>query len=286
MARPGKLDQDEDQGPGKHVRTTLFQELGEFVLLMGTMATWWQLQIGRAQLQTTLERNRKELNLSREVRVTELFTNATDRLGSESLVIRLGGIYALERIARDSPRDRRPIVEVLSAFVRERARWSGDESLPKRTRLQSPDIDIQAILTVLGRRDATNWRQEEVKISLAHTDLRGADLISAHLEGMIFSEAHLEKADLIEVHLEDTLCNRAHLEGAYLIRAHLERAVLQGANLDGARFDGAHLDGALLNKEHLEGALDLTEEQIESVYTDYEQWERARDEWWAGAKRL
>jgi len=76
MARPGKLDQDEDQGPGKHVRTTLFQELGEFVLLMGTMATWWQLQIGRAQLQTTLERNRKELNLSREVRVTELFTKA------------------------------------------------------------------------------------------------------------------------------------------------------------------------------------------------------------------
>jgi len=156
MATRGKLDQDKDQGPGKHVRTTLFEEAGGFVLLMGAIVTWWQLQISRAQLQTSLERNRKELDPSREARVTELFTNATDRLGSESLVVRLGGIYALERITRDSPRDRRPIVEVLSALVRERARWSGDESLSKRTRLQSPDIDIQAILTVLGRREVTN----------------------------------------------------------------------------------------------------------------------------------
>jgi Pentapeptide repeats (8 copies) len=32
--------------------------------------------------------------------------------------IRLGGIYALERIARDSPRDQPTVVEVLSAFIR------------------------------------------------------------------------------------------------------------------------------------------------------------------------
>jgi hypothetical protein len=35
------------------------------------------------------------------------------------LEVRLGGIYALERIARDSPTDHWTIIEVLSTYVRE-----------------------------------------------------------------------------------------------------------------------------------------------------------------------
>ena len=37
------------------------------------------------------------------------------------MAIRLGGIYALERIARDSEKDHGPIMEVLTAYVREKA---------------------------------------------------------------------------------------------------------------------------------------------------------------------
>ncbi|WP_347272540.1 hypothetical protein [Frankia sp. KB5] len=51
--------------------------------------------------------------------VRELYATAISQLGADSLDIRLGGIYALERIAHDSAADQRTVVEVLSAFIRE-----------------------------------------------------------------------------------------------------------------------------------------------------------------------
>lgn len=39
----------------------------------------------------------------------------------------LSGIYALERIAQDSKKDHWPIMEILTAYVRENAQWKGDD---------------------------------------------------------------------------------------------------------------------------------------------------------------
>jgi hypothetical protein len=43
--------------------------------------------------------------LSREGQVTDRYTKAIEQLGSDKLDVRIGGIYALERVARDSARD-------------------------------------------------------------------------------------------------------------------------------------------------------------------------------------
>jgi hypothetical protein len=51
--------------------------------------------------------------------VTDRYTKAIEQLGSGKLDVRIGGIYALERIAHDSPRDHPAVLEVLAAFVRE-----------------------------------------------------------------------------------------------------------------------------------------------------------------------
>jgi membrane protein implicated in regulation of membrane protease activity len=55
--------------------------------------------------------------LSQQGQITDRYTKAIEQLGSDKLAVRLGGIYALERIATDSPQDRATIAEVLSAFV-------------------------------------------------------------------------------------------------------------------------------------------------------------------------
>lgn len=60
----------------------------------------------------------RQLQLTREGQVTDRFLRAVDQLGSDKVEVRFGGIYALERIARDSPSDRSAITEVLSAYVR------------------------------------------------------------------------------------------------------------------------------------------------------------------------
>ena len=57
--------------------------------------------------------------------MTDRYTKAIEQLGSDKLDVRIGGIYALERIARDSARDHPTVIEVLAAFVREHSREQG-----------------------------------------------------------------------------------------------------------------------------------------------------------------
>src|SRR4051812_26009914 len=52
-----------------------------------------------------------------ERRVTELYTKAADQLGSDKAPVRLAGLYALERLAQDSPGQRQTIVNVICAYL-------------------------------------------------------------------------------------------------------------------------------------------------------------------------
>jgi len=255
-------------------RRTLAQILGGMVVLVGLYLTWRRIAAAERTVQVT-----------EEGQITERFTRAIDQLGSDKLEIRLGGIYALERIARDSAKDHWPIMEVLTAYVRENARWReeprGREGLDgeqegngaptsltailerdQRHRTigrqeNKPPTDIQAILTVLGRRTRAHETREDQRLDLRGVDIRGASLIDAHLAGALLVGAHLEDADLINAHLEETNLREAHLEGARLHGAHLERANLAAARLEGAFLTGAYLEWTNFFNAHLEGA-DLT----------------------------
>jgi hypothetical protein len=51
-------------------------------------------------------------------RITELYSNAVEQLGHEKAPVRLGGLYALERLAQDNPEQRQTIVDVVCAYLR------------------------------------------------------------------------------------------------------------------------------------------------------------------------
>ena len=94
----------------------------------------------------------RTFGLSRQGQITDRFTRAVDQLGNrDSLDVRLGGIYALERIARESKDDHWPIMEILTASVRQ---YAGPEAQARSD--SPPPTDIQAILSVLGRRTVTH----------------------------------------------------------------------------------------------------------------------------------
>jgi hypothetical protein len=76
-------------------------------------------QSARRTLEHSQESARRTAELTEQGQVTERYTKAIEQLGSDKLDIRIGGIYALERIARDSARDHPAVIEVLAAFVRE-----------------------------------------------------------------------------------------------------------------------------------------------------------------------
>ena len=163
------------------------------------------------------------------------------------MAIRLGGIYALERIAKDSEKDHGPIMEVLTAYVREKAPRQ-EEDLRKAP--DPPPPDIQAILTVIGRRETTGENRGNGFLDLTHTQLANANLHAADLRGVNLS--------------------RANLHGANLHAANLAPAVLAEAKLFGASFPAADLRGAYLVLADLGGAFlsdakNLTAEQVKSA---------------------
>ena len=92
------------------------------------------------------------VRVAEEGHLTDRFTKAIAQLGDKEMAIRLGGIYALERIAKDSEKDHGPIMEVLTAYVRENAPRQAEA--PQTAPAPLP-TDLQAILTVLGRRETT-----------------------------------------------------------------------------------------------------------------------------------
>lgn len=59
--------------------------------------------------------------LTQTGQVTDRFTKAIGQLGDAARDVRIGAIFALERITKDSPEDQPTIMEVLTAYVREHA---------------------------------------------------------------------------------------------------------------------------------------------------------------------
>ena len=100
-------------------RQTLVQIVGGAAALGALYFTAQTLRTS----QETLRVNQKTLETTQQGQITERFSKAIEQLGSDNLAIRLGGIYALERIARDSAYDHWTVMEVLTAYVRENAPW-------------------------------------------------------------------------------------------------------------------------------------------------------------------
>jgi hypothetical protein len=62
---------------------------------------------------------RQQTELARQAEITDRYSKAVAQLGDQSIDVRLGAIYALERITHDSPSDQPTITEVLAAFIRD-----------------------------------------------------------------------------------------------------------------------------------------------------------------------
>ncbi|GAB2665966.1 pentapeptide repeat-containing protein [Nocardia goodfellowii] len=194
----------------------------------------------------SLRATHNQYSLSQQTWFTDRFAKATEHLGSPELNVRLGGIYSLEWLARDSPPSRVSnqslIFEVVSAFVRTH-RASSEHNLASCGAKGANLPDVQAALTVIGRRDTAKDGPDP--ISLVDSDLRYSVLRSARLQG-----ANLSGADLTCGHMSD-----ADLRGAQLLDARLQMANLASAKLSMANLNSAFLNNAVLAKADLTGAV-------------------------------
>jgi hypothetical protein len=210
------------------ILTAIVQAVGGAALILGLVYT-------ARNLRATMEK----LEIDRQGQLTNRFIQATGQLGAElkagerNIEVRLGGIYALNRIAKDWPRDYWPIAQILTAYVRHNAKWEVSPAQGKQNR-----TDIQAILTVLGHDAPPGGFSAQNKLDLRFADLRAMEFYDARLEWTDFYGAHLEGATMWGAVLHDAKFDHAHLAGTNLRGAQLQNASLNGADLTGALFDG------------------------------------------------
>ncbi|MFF1713989.1 pentapeptide repeat-containing protein [Streptomyces sp. NPDC058268] len=230
--------------------------------------------------------------LTQRGQVTERFTKALERLGSTEMYVRIGGLLALEQIVQDAPSQAEHSMQVLKAFVRDRAKLGtvsrsgvprsariaearraarsrgGVASVPAASVRTRPDADVQQALTALtgpptqpgGHPDDSIWEwdggSEHVdsgrKIDLGDLNLAGANFHRADLCGVWLDGADLSGARM----------TRAYLQGASLEGANLTRAEMYRANCNGTRMDDADLTDAYIDGADMTNAYGLTLEQV------------------------
>ena len=192
-----------------------------------------------------------QLQIAAQGQITDRYNAAITNLGSPSVDVRLGGIYALQRIMQDSPRDQPTVVAVLCAFIRDRASPATTSSahspgLPQTAYgpLQLP-TDLQAALTVVGTRN-TAYDGSTTVVDFTNVDLSGRFLLDEPLSGAILTGANLSHSILAGAHLNGAAFGLANLADANLYHANLYHAYLGAANLTGAYLGAANLTGAYL----------------------------------------
>ena len=137
-----------------------------------------------------------------------------------------------------------PVLEALCAFVRNGTHAERRIGPPTTDKAAVPPAtDIQAALTVIGRR-ATEWPGSPAPHLRTGDIPRVPNLSGANIPYAILFNANLSGAHLFE----------ADLRGAVLIFANLSDAILSGANLSDANLVGADLRGAELRGARLSGA--------------------------------
>jgi hypothetical protein len=239
-----------------NARVTIAQILGGFGLLVGLYLTYRNVKIAH-----------KNVEVAEEGKLTDRFSKAVELLGSEKLDVRLGGIYALERIARDSQKDHWTVMEVLTAFVREQSPkevvqytnflnfYEGYAEnpgiLPKDAPVYKYPADIQAALTVIGRRKWFEQEKPHQRIDLGSSFLAGADLSGAILRGALLNNTNLSGANLDSTDLTGANLTLADLSRAILSRARLIRANLLMADLVFTHLFEADLADAFLSSARL-----------------------------------
>lgn len=286
-------------------RRTLAQILAGVFVLFGLYFTARNSEIARDSVERTAQIGRENLKLAQDKESYERFNRAVIQLNDEKIEVKLLAVYTLEQIAQSQGPQRSACIDLLSAYVRDKAGISNDNLHSASTR--GVPIEIQTILSVLGRAQITAKRSDasesregwvvskveqenrvvlsiqegrttysftdEQRIDLRSTDLRGANLSHAGLSTALLSDSNLSGAFLtsaivIMADLRMVNFENADLSGTTFLKSNLDKARLGNANLTDTSLRGCSLIEADLRGVDLSHTEGLTWEQLDKAFID------------------
>ena len=247
----------------------------------------WRSIVSERQAHTA----RKQSEIAERGLLNERYQKGAEMLGSEVLSVRLGGIYALQRLARENPKQyhiqvmrlfcafvRHPIGkyvaaaepirgEPLTASAEYNVGWdkSGGDNRRNTSYAEADKTDqqnrvredVQVIMEAIGTRSQVQIKLEqelEYVSKLSYADLRGLRIADANLSGVELVEANLSDAVLLKVDLSSAKLYEADLSGANLSGGNLTGALLSNANLSSINAHSADFSNACLISANLTDA--------------------------------
>ncbi len=197
----------------------------------------------------------RSLLLTREGHITDRYAKAIEQIGNQSLDVRIGGVYALERLARDSAVDRETILEVLTAFIREHTRTG-----PQQPSAEPVCADVQAAIVVLARRK--NVERESKPLDFYHSGLNHANFVDGdfrnawfyycRLDHAIFSGAALNGAALSFCRANGMAFTGCTARNANFVNAVYTNGWFLHADLTNTDFYGCDLSGSDFGRRYAE----------------------------------
>lgn len=219
------------------IRSSILQLIGGAVLIVGLYFT------------------AKGFRLTRAGHITDRYAKSIEQIGHQSLDVRIGGIFALEKIALDSQADRQTAVEILTAFIREHTRTGA-----RTPGTDAVTADVQAALSVLGRRPGGD--EEHRPLDLYDCGLKNADLTRANLRRVMFFYSYLAGARFYQSCLDDaglSFCeaegasfNGVSARGAHFVKSVYSKSYFINGDFTDADFYGCDLTGSDFGRRYSE----------------------------------
>ena len=204
--------------------------------------------------------------------MNERYQRGAEMLGNSVLSVRMGGIYALRRLAEEHPNEYRvQITRLLCAFARHPIK--DNNIAPTLTGEKEQDdvpqvlrADVQDAMYMIGSRSQTDAALEKdgEHPYLRNADLEGLQLLRTNLSNAWLTNVNLSGAGIRQANLSGARLRQATLAGTFLDGANLSKANLQNANLSGAHLRNADLSNADLRGAILSGA-DLTRTNLSAA---------------------
>ena len=246
------------------------------VLLLGSILSWnfWEDLRGDQDSLSTTVRNvalviggviamllavwrsrvaERQATTAQQGLMNDRYQKGTEMLGSSVLAVRIGGIYALARLAEDHPEQYHvQTMKVFCNFVRLPTNDNGINSHSNNAEEQDKKIrvlraDVQEVMQAIGSRSLTGIsleRNEEFKLYLRDADISHLQVRSANLSWAWLTNANLSGAELRYADLSDARLRCANLSGVNLRNADLSNGEFWGADLSKAILRQANLPGA------------------------------------------
>ena len=208
--------------------------------------------------------------------LNERYQESAAMLGSDLLAVRLGGVYALQRLAEEHPQQYHiQIMRVFCAFARHPTRDEGTaaEGLEdsQGIKVRQDVLAVMAAISTCHARQLELEKQAEFQLDLRRAELPSVFLMDANLSGANLAEANLQKARLWFADLSKTNLSNADLTGALFWNAEMSRALFWSTKLPDAQLNGAKLSDAQFSMTRGSSpARALTQSQLDAARADPE----------------